>query len=127
MKFKQLLKAKKLENKDFWVQTFRCCIYHAKFHAHLSELSMKKVLYPQDLFTHTQIGILYTGGDYSRTVIVFMTDGADTVSPKEMLPKMAGTLANRWQEINKEVTIHAVGFTSSEYIRSLCLEYIYPF
>ena len=55
---------------------------------------------------------------------MFMTDGADTVSPKEMLPKMAGTLAKRWQEINKEVTIHAVGFTSSEYIRSLCLEYM---
>ena len=47
-------------------------------------------------------------------MIVFMTDGADTVNPKDMLPTMPGKLAERWEEINKDVIIHTVGFTSGE-------------
>lgn len=54
------------------------------------------------------------GENYTKTVIVFMTDGADTVNSKEILPQMPTRLAERWGEIQKEVVIHTVGFTSSE-------------
>ena len=58
---------------------------------------------------------IFAGEDYSKTVIVFMTDGADTVNPKEMLPQMPSKLKDRWGEINKDVVIHSVGFTSGNY------------
>ena len=58
---------------------------------------------------------IFTGDTYSNTVIVFMTDGADTVNPKEMLPQMPTKLRERWGEINKDVVIHTVGFTSGNF------------